>query len=300
MKHSLLFPSQLFEPGQVDQHFQGQWEAAEQNAFSCQKVNQELLDEGNFTGAVRWIRPSQEAIYRGWMLRCDQYEGFYKALASQDCVLLNSPEQYRHCHWLPESFEIIRSQTPFTIWQPLEGDSVCLEELIEKASVFENQPILVKDYVKSRKHEWLEACFIPQASDKDQLHKVLSTFIERQGEQLAGGLVLREFVELESVGTHPQSGMPLTQEYRVFVLDGLPLATGRYWPESEYSAAEIPWEEFLPTMKAVSSRFYTMDIALGKDGQWRIIELGDGQVAGLLGTIAPIDFFLALRNLWEK
>ena len=39
-----------------------------------------------------------------------------------------------------------------------------------------------------------------------------------------------------------------------------------------------------------------MDLALGSDGRWRIIELGDGQVAGLLDTISPKDLYEALAS----
>jgi hypothetical protein len=106
----------------------------------------------------------------------------------------------------------------------------------------------------------------------------------------------REFVELQAVGTHPKSGMPLTREHRVFVLDGQPLVVGRYWSDAEYGEDDLPLAALAETMKAVRSRFFTMDIALGRDGAWRIIELGDAQVAGLLDTIAPEAFFRRLRE----
>jgi hypothetical protein len=73
----------------------------------------------------------------------------------------------------------------------------------------------------------------------------------------------------------------------VFVLDGEPLVDGRYWSEADYDDADLPLTELAKIMKAVNSRFFTMDLAKGRDGAWRIIELGDGQVAGLLDTIDP-------------
>jgi hypothetical protein len=85
----------------------------------------------------------------------------------------------------------------------------------------------VKDYVKSRKHEWLEACFIPDAGDRAAVERVVGVFVDRQGEDLAGGLVFREYVELRRVGAHPVSGLPLGREYRLFFLDGRLLAAGR-------------------------------------------------------------------------
>ena len=167
---------------------------------------------------------------------------------------------------------------------------------MEAADAFGPAPVLIKDYVKSRKHEWDEACFVPSAANKDRLRQVVTTFVERQGEFLAGGIVVREFVELQSVGVHPRSGMPLTREHRIFVLDGEPLIAGRYWPEADYSDDDAPLEEFSDVMKAVRSRFFTMDLALGKDGTWRIIELGDAQVAGLLDTIELPKFFQRLAE----
>nr|WP_237691075.1 ATP-grasp domain-containing protein [Paenibacillus caui] len=84
--------------------------------------------------------------------------------------------------------------------------------------IFKNKPVIVKDYVKSRKHEWEEACYIPDASDKQRVEMVLRNFIDRQGSELNGGIEIREFVSLEHLTKHPKSGMPLSNEYRLFFL----------------------------------------------------------------------------------
>ncbi len=44
----------------------------------------------------------------------------------------------------------------------------------------------------------------------------------------------------------------------------------------------------------MQSRFFTMDVAKRIDGKWMIIELGDGQVAGLPEKVDIIDFYQAL------
>lgn len=54
--------------------------------------------------------------------------------------------------------------------------------------------------MKSRKHEWYEACFVPSASDEPSLRRVINTFVERQGALLAGGVVVRKYLELEAAG----------------------------------------------------------------------------------------------------
>lgn len=228
------------------------------------------------------------AVYRGWMLTVEQYRGLYDALAARGTRLVNTPEEYRHCHWLPESFDVIRDRSPATVWVPVEGGAIDDDAIVDAARVFGDRSVIVKDYVKSRKHEWNEACFVRRANDRDELLRVVRTFVERQGSLLTGGVVVRELVELESVGTHPRTGMPLTREHRVFVLDGVPLVAARYWAEGDYSGEDVPLDDFAEVMRAVRSRFFTIDLARGVDGTWWIIELGDGQVAGLLDTV-PAD-----------
>lgn len=49
----------------------------------------------------------------------------------------------------------------------------------------------------------------------------------------------------------------------------------------------------------VRSRFFTMDVALREDGRWTVIELGDGQVAGLPAPGLARDFYRQLRNAMQ-
>ena len=88
---------------------------------------------------------------------------------------------------------------------------------------FGSAAVVVKDFVKSRKHEWAEACFIPSASDRAAVERVVRRFLELQGDDLSEGLVFREFADFEPLGRHPKSGMPLTKEFRLFFLDRQPL-----------------------------------------------------------------------------
>lgn len=141
--------------------------------------------------------------------------------------------------------------------------------------------VIVKDYVKSRKHEWYEACFIEDVKDTENALKVIKNFIERQDDLLTGGVVLREFLNLKSIGKHENSGMPISEEYRVFVLDNEPLIIDSYWHHSEggLSDNEIKWVKEI--CKRIDSRFVTIDLAKKSDGELVVMELGDGQVSGL-------------------
>ena len=171
---------------------------------------------------------------------------------------------------------------------------------MEALAPFGDAPVVVKDFVKSRKHEWAEACFIPSAADRGAVERVVGRFLELQGDDLAGGLVFREFVEFEPVGIHPRSGMPLTEEYRAFWLDGVPVFWAPYWAEGDYRASEPPIGQFAGVAAAVRSRFFTMDLARRRDGDWMIVELGDGQVSGLPRESDADHFYRALAGYWPE
>jgi hypothetical protein len=246
-------------------------------------IDHDAVVQGQAERAVRRV-PAQDAlttaVYRGWMMTADQYRLFDEALAARGVRLINDPGAYRHCHHLPESYPVLEGQTPRSVWMPVASE-VEMDRVMELLRPFGAAPLVLKDYVKSQKHAWGEACFIPSASDRQAVERVVRRFLELQGPDLAGGLVFREFVEFEPVGRHPRSGMPLTLEYRLFFLDGRPLLCAEYWEEGDYRGEGPSVERFAALAAKVRSRFFTMDVARRKGGDWLVVELGDGQVAGL-------------------
>ncbi|MBA2396497.1 MAG: ATP-grasp domain-containing protein [Ktedonobacteraceae bacterium] len=173
--------------------------------------------------------------------------------------------------------------TPRSAWLKT-GSNVSIDEVMALLRPFGDTPIIVKDFVKSRKHEWNEACYIPSASDRQAVERVVTRFLQLQGEDLNEGLVFREFVDFEPLTSHSRSHMPLTREFRLFVLDGQIILSTPYWEEGDYgdkNDTSPPLELFRQVAQKIQSRFFTMDVALKCDGTWNIVETGDGQVAGL-------------------
>jgi hypothetical protein len=227
------------------------------------------------------------------MLKPPQYEQLYVALMSRGIRLINDSTAYQHCHYLPDSYGIISPYTPKSVW--LKTDSnISMPDIMNKLATFGEQPIIVKDYVKSQKHYWEEACYIPNAADASIVERVVRRFIELQGDDLNEGLVFRAFVDFEPLSTHAKSGMPLTKEFRIFYLHGEALSYVEYWEQGDYQSLTPPLEQFSAVAKSIRSRFFTMDIAKRKDGDWMIVELGDAQVAGLPEKANPMEFYSAL------
>ena len=230
------------------------------------------------------------------MLKPDEYKAMYESLGARSVRLINTSDQYRTCHHLPESYAYLEGRTPKTTWMALEGPPSA-EQLRELAAPFGGKALVIKDYVKSQKHYWAEACFIPDASDLEHVERVVTRFLELQGEDLNVGLVFREYVPLRVVGEHPKSGMPLAAEFRIFWLDHEPLLVHRYWADLVELEDEVPIDELRSTAKGIPSRFFTMDVAMLDDGSWIVVELGDAQVSGLPSDAVAPGFYRRLREL---
>jgi len=299
----LLFCSDPLIPRQPDSAFAREAAAAQNLGLSFALIDFEALTHGH--DALQAIRrvplPSANSpsIYRGWMLKPAVYAALFDALLAKGVRLINDPVAYKHCHYLPDSYTKIEVHTPRSVWLSM-AENPTIDKIMRAIEPFGNTPIIVKDFAKSRKHEWFEACFIHSATDRIAVERVVARFIELQEDDLNEGLLFREYVEFEPLAQHDKSGMPLTKEFRFFFLDGEPIMVTKYWDQGDYRDASPPIEHFSEIAKGVASRFFTMDVAKRRDGDWMIIELGDGQVAGLPENADVEKFYLSLANRWPK
>ncbi|MGK5506702.1 ATP-grasp domain-containing protein [Brevibacillus formosus] len=298
----VLFCSQPFQENKVDETYEYEYTCAKQLGLDIHLISlEQLIYQDNPLSAVKQIQPSPEkvmAIYRGWMLKPYLYQKLYDALLAKNIELINTPEKYVHCHYLPESYEVIKDFTPLSVWLHKEEIDASFANVYRIVNRFGQAPIMIKDYVKSRKHDWNEACYIPDASDKEKVQQVTSRFLELQQDELNEGVVFRKFVKLQFLTHHSQSNMPLSQEYRVFFLDGEPMYMANYWEEGQYDETPPDLQPFLEVAKKIKSRFFTMDIAKLENGSWTILELGDAQVSALPEQADRFEFFTRLkRNL---
>jgi hypothetical protein len=227
------------------------------------------------------------------MLKPAAYARMDAALREHNLELITSPTAYRSCHYLPEYYHLIAAQTAKSVWMQVSGDPD-FAAIHAQLKVFGSAPVIVKDYVKSQKHYWKEACFIPHANEQSEVERVVRRFLELQSEAFNEGLVFREFLPIRRIGMHAKSGMPLSLEFRVFVLDSTPVTTSRYWAEGLYDVEPPPLAIFANVLSRIPSRFFALDIAQLEDRRWVIMEIGDGQVSGLNDTIPPADFYSAL------
>lgn len=273
----LLFPSNPIEPRKPDFDFELEYEAALGAGFEVGIID---TDRGELARAY----PAGAVLYRGWMVSAERYAELCAMLRGEGLDPVTSPESYQGCHHLPEWYFQLEGHTPASIWyRDAKGWSA--ESVV--AALGEG-PFVVKDYVKSAKHDWHEACYIP---DAEALPRVVARFLELRGKDLEGGLVFRSFVPFATIGEHPKSGMPMTVEFRAFYCRGRRIADHRYWEGGEYPEFEPPWDLLSPLLELVDSPFLCLDVARDLEGRWWVVEIGDGQVSGLPPGLSPFTFY---------
>lgn len=299
----VLFCENPFDSKKVDEDFEEQYNAAIQAGFKTLLFSFDDWVSGISPEKILSRIPDSDTviptIYRGWMLSVAQYEILYVTLKSKNYLLINDPEAYKHCHFLPENLTVIEEFTPKTIYRKI-GDDNDLELLIKEADIFGTQAVILKDFVKSEKHHWETACFVPNASDKNKLRTSMQELRFLRGSAFNEGICVREFIPLKHLTIHSKSGMPLTEEYRLFFVNGQLLDCFSYWEEGEYPHIQPDISMFEVLSTRVKSAFFSMDIACKQDGTWIIIELGDGQVAGLPDAADANQFYTRLLNVLEQ
>src|ERR1700759_2572000 len=117
----LLVPVDPLRARRADEHF-----AAEAVGVAVALVDHDALTEPDGAGgATRAVRRVPEgggaAVYRGWMVRSEQYAAFASALAGRGVMLRTGAADYRRAHELPGWYAALASVTPESVWT--EGDA---------------------------------------------------------------------------------------------------------------------------------------------------------------------------------
>ncbi|MBD5555481.1 MAG: ATP-grasp domain-containing protein [Roseburia sp.] len=288
MDINFLFCNHPLYPYRVDMDYEEEYQAAGID-HTCALFSYEDMQVGKLSLYGEEI--SGLTIYRGWMMTPEMYRNFYDALEKRGVILINSPQEYDKYHLLPGWYKDFETETAKSVWSTTNEikDAMSLTKGLKGS-------FIVKDFVKSRKHEWYDACFIKNIQNEEDASKIIGNFIERQADCLVGGIVLRKYEMLKQIGFHENTGIPLSEEYRVFVYAGRILAIDDYWTDKKevsLTHEEYIWVESIA--KRIQSNFVTVDLARKEDGSLIIVEFGDGQVSGLQ-QLKGEEFYRAFRG----
>ena len=198
------------------------------------------------------------------------YKELQNDLEIMHSKLLNDFTEHLFVANLSWWYPILEKLTPRTWFQ--------LHEIPDKG------PFVLKGSTNSKKFEWNTHMYAETKKDAIQVHGRLM----RDGLIGSQDIVIREYVPLKKL-TQGFQGLPISEEYRFFILDGEILAGGFYWsshtedlPEKP-DVSEVPSSFLQKVMKAIGDRirFYVIDVARTASGEWIVIELNDAQMSGL-------------------
>ncbi|MDG6109846.1 ATP-grasp domain-containing protein [Dactylosporangium aurantiacum] len=277
----VLVPGDPLRPRRPDEHFAAEADAARAAGLDVAVVDHDALatPDGARRAVARVPEGTGTAVYRGWMLPAGHYPAFAAALAARGVTLRTGPGQYRQAHELPGWYPALAAVTPASAWTT--GDD--RDGFDRAAATLGPGPAVLRDYTKSMKHHWHEAAYIPDLADTAAAWTVASRFRELRDDDFTGGFVLRRF---EPFGT---------AEVRTWWRGGACRLIGPH-PDTPHDAppAGLDLSTVAPLVAALDLPFVTVDLALRTDGEWRVIELGDGQVSDRPSTVDPGTFVTAV------
>lgn len=284
---TILFPSQPHNIRQIDECFLEERSAAEKACFETGLVDLSSNAPQLFSSKLE----GKHVIYRGWMMSDQEYNRLYYGILKEGATTSwIKYEQYRNAHAAGYLYAL-KSKTPKYKIILIDPNDIDWDSISQELTEFGSKPIMVKDFVKSQKYYWDTACFIPDASDRDNVKKIVTEFLRLQGESFDGGLVFREVLDLKSNSIPSKNGYAPVVEVRVFCKGRNMFVMTNQLNDLIDLKIRIPSSyEIYEAVNKIDSPFFTVDIAFPKDGSdWTILEVGDGHVSGIYCD--PIEFY---------
>ncbi|RYD65208.1 MAG: DUF4343 domain-containing protein [Verrucomicrobiaceae bacterium] len=235
--------------------------------------------EGVSADDAMWHIPRQPAmvpgIWIGYVPLPSHYEQIYHAALSRNIRLLNSPDEYRKAEEFDRFYPFISDLT---------AESRCVSSIAgcEEAARELGYPVFLKGTIQSNKAKGIGSCV---AHGPDQLATITTALLSSHRRSL-GTIIVRKLLDLRYSRIGP-GGFPFGREYRAFIHAGQIVGLGFYWEDHDELAPLDPSEReqvanlALEAFRRLEVPYLTVDIGQTTQGEWRVIEVGDGQFSGL-------------------
>lgn len=284
----LLFPQSTFMRKLPEPMFEAEFDAAKSLGFECRLFDEEALSSGDIDLALKRLPPGEgkQLLYRGWILTEELYRRFQAALSARGYSILTSAKQYAEVTYFPNYYPKIRDLSPSAVWTE-SPDPFLAWSVSRKLG---DGPFVIKDHIKSAKHLWHEACFVPKGSGRENFERIAENLKREQGNAFFRGFVVKQYVPLRSCGESPRE-YPLCEEYRLFFWKGRLLIASHYHRQTENP---VDWSPFINLAQHFNAPFFTMDVAQTEAGNWIVVDMGAGECSSLPPSLEPTRFYSKL------
>lgn len=256
---AFVLPSSPLSNKEVDYGYEEEYEKLKNSGFKVYLINIEDIQNSK----VFPLYENEPLIYRGWMLNETQYDLLNKKFNDN---LITTTKDYLYSHHISNWYEEIKENT-------FETHFTNLSQAKEKFKELKWKEAFVKDYVKSIKTG--KGSIVDSLEDIDRIE---SDMLKYKG-FIEGGIVFRKVEKFDK-----------DSETRFFILNG-----------KVNAPKEVP-EEMWNLVEKINQKhnafFYTVDI-IKQDNQYKVIEIGDGQVSDMVGWNIE-DFIKIFDSLKDK
>lgn len=246
----------------------------------------ERLTASKYFNVVESRTQCKDSLVIGRYSVLPYYHELNNDLKHNNCKLINDFEQFDYVAGM-YYYDDIRNYT-FPTWFKSVGDIPHDRE----------GPFIVKGRTNSRKQDWKTLMYAKdrEAAIRIQCELLKDPFIGPQG------LVFRQYVPLMKLGESDITGQPYVNEWRFFFYKNLPLVSSFYWTladenvikKASLSKEGIDLALFVANILKDHTNFFCLDIAQKEDGGWIVVEVNDGQMAGLPTVEMADDFYYNL------
>lgn len=222
-----------------------------------------------------WQRPEAIKVVGRFGASSD-YDGTFSELLNEGLSLIHDPAMHVLCSELPTWYPLIEEFTPYSRWYAQPPSVAEIEAHF-------SWPVFIKGSRQTSRHK--EDLAIVRSPDQ---YQSIRSKIADDPILSWQALVVREFLELRPVNGGIAGKIPASFEFRTFWWRGECVGSGPYHTAANYSWTPSEKNVALAIAKAVAQRvqatFLVIDLAQTTDGQWRVIELNDGQESGYVGV----------------
>ncbi len=285
---NVLFPADYFEKAAPDGSMRIEYESAcAEKRFDVGLFDLELLEERGELALNRpFLNDALPLVYRGWMMKPERYEAFFAVLRERGFHPLTSPGTYEEFHMFPLAYmrnDVLKAHASRLVAFP--GHKVDAGIINRAFTEF-----MVKDYVKSVKGTRFPVSFRTPVS-QERMDEIVKEFARLRGDLFTAGIVCKEYVDLARCGG-------TTNEWRAFYLNENLLSVCRN--SNQPDNVVRPPDELVLACSNLGSPYYTVDFAECADGNWIVVETGDGQVSGLAAAQDPVIYYQVLADALER
>lgn len=291
---AILFPQNPLMRKLPEPVFEAEFDAAQLLGLRCLLFDEEVISHEGVERALKHLPlgNGEQLIYRGWIFAEEVYRRFFEALLARGYRLVSTPEQYAEVTYFPNYYPKVRDLSPEAVWTDSPDPYLAWSQ----SRKLGDGPFVIKDHIKSAKHLWHEASFVPKASGRENFERIASNLLNEQGSSFHRGFVVKQYVPLRSRGPSPRE-YPMCEEYRLFFWKGQLLVATHYHKQA---ANAVDWSPFVTLAKRFDAPFFTMDIAQTESGTWLIVDMGAGECSSLPPSLPPERFYGALARILSE